>query len=77
MMILLLIIIISTSNWSNDLNTECKSKWNNVILVFCKTKFNVKKKLLNLKASQKVKNSGRCLLIIAFEQHLDSCSHNK
>ena len=31
-----------------------------------------------LKASQKGKKSGNCLLIIIFEQHLDrSCSHHK
>ena len=35
------------------------------------------KKLSKLKASQKGKNSGRYLLIITFEQHLDSCSHKK
>ena len=70
-------IRISTNKWSKDLNTECKPKWNNLILVLCKTKFNVKKIIKELKASQKGKNSGRCLLIMTFEQHLDSCSHHK
>ena len=69
---------ISTSKWSKDLNSEYKSNWNNLISVLCKTKFNVKKFLKKFKASQKSKNSERCLLIIIFKQHLDrSCSHHK
>ena len=30
-----------------------------------------------LKASQKDKNSGRCLLILAIEHDLDSCGHHQ
>ena len=48
------------------MNTQCKSNWNNLILVLRKTKFNVKNLWKKLKASQKGKNSGGCILIITF-----------